>query len=459
MTPRRYLLVGLGAIYLVAAVFAIRWQLREDTWDAAVEPYVAFVEQERGLRFSRPVDVRWADISAELEADFAAERERSPAEDSTEGEDPYLLAYALLGLIDPTSTGTLSETVEDTAVEQAGAFYDPTIEEIVLPIGEDAAGLGFTIVHELTHALQHQNGMLDWTLESPDSASTRTTLIEGDAERIALAWFDQLSSSERERFLSAVGYEEDSVEVDPGNSFFETSFAASYALGLPMVQVIVEVGGQKEIDRLLRADDIGTSERLIDVLSESPTSTVDAFGTVELPPDRDVAHGDIGAVTWFQALAPRVGTEQALDALVGYDDDAFVIIEGVDVTCGRFHLAFDSREDAVSFADTAREVAAGVAGSSVEQVSAAVDWEMCSPMGDPFAQRFGTIMPLVVAHEMTLLHLRNGVEPAVARCAGLGQAGSIPADQPLERFVGWDVVEDTAVDYLDACETAVFSPR
>jgi len=165
------------------------------------------------------------------------------------------------------------------------------------------------------------------------------------------------------------------------------------------VQALFEVGGQAEIDRLLRADDIGTSERLIDVLSSSPTSAVDAYGVAQLPDGARSADGDIGAITWFQALAPSVGTQAAIEALVGYDDDAFVMVEGVDRRCGRFQLIFDTPQDAQSFAEVGREVISEADSSALQQVSTEVEWEICSPIGDPSEQRLGTIMPLVVAHE------------------------------------------------------------
>ena len=94
-------------------------------WDPVLEPYIAFIEAERGLTFDHPVDVRWADIAQEI------------------------------------------------ADQQAAASRDTSV----------------TIVHELTHALQHQNGLLEFFPESPDSASARLAIIEGDAERIAMAWY------------------------------------------------------------------------------------------------------------------------------------------------------------------------------------------------------------------------------------------------------------------------------
>lgn len=453
---RRFLLIGLLSVYAVAAVFGIRHQLKEPSWDPVLEPFVAFVEAERGLSFSDPVHLRWADISAELADEF--ERDRESASDEEEA-DPFVAAYELLGLIEVDQANSVSESAEDTATSQAGAFYDPRLETIVLPLGEDLDALGFTIVHELTHALQHQNGMLDWHLESADSASTRTTLIEGDAERVAGAWFDQLDPVERERFLTAAGRDVELSQFDdPGNTFFETSFNASYALGLPAVQAIIEAGGQKEIDRLLRSKSAGTSERLLDVLTDTPASSLDANEVIRLPENATSSDGDIGAVIWFQALAPQVGSGDAFDALVGYDDDAFVIFEHPDGRCGRFVLTFDSADDASEFSQIVGMVRSFVEPERISSGDLMVELTLCDPIGRPIDQRFGTIMPLVVANEMALTHLRAGVSVEGARCASLAQAATVPATDPLSSFAGWDEIDREAPAFLERCGSAVFSP-
>ncbi len=456
-THRRFLLIGLASIYAIAAVLAIQHQQREPSWDPALQPYVDFVEDERGLTFERPVEVRWADISAELAADFARER----ADESSDGSiDPFQEVYVLLGLLDVDPSVSFAESVDDTATSQAGAFYDPTLQTIVLPLGADPEALGFTIVHELTHAVQHQNGMLNWHQESPDSASTRTTLVEGDAERVAVAWFDQLDQVSRESFLDAIGHDGDLGEFeDVGNTFLETAFNASYALGLPAVQALIEAGGQDEIDRLLRTKTAGTSELVFDVLSDSPTSMFDARELIELPEGRSEPDGDIGVVVWFQALVPHLGTADTLDALIGYDDDAFVMYDSDDGRCANVLLTFDSPADTGEFVRLVAPIRAIDGLEIAAGTNRGAEFSVCTPIGDPNDQRFGTIMPIVVANEMALAHLQAGVASETARCAALAQAATIPADRPLSGFVGWDEVDRDAPTFLEQCGSAVFSPR
>ena len=454
---RRLLFLGLAVIYVIAAVLAIQHQLQGPSWDPALEPYVAFVESERGLSFHRPVDVRWADISSELADDFAAEREAAPTDLSP---DPFQEAYGLLGLVDVDPSVSFAESVQDTATAQAGAFYDPVVKTIVLPAEVDPHALGFTIVHELVHALQHQHGMLGGRAESADAARTRTALIEGDAERVAVAWFDQLDAAARDSYFEAIDSRDTFEEFDDrANTFLETSFSASYVLGLPAVQAIVESGGQDEIDRLLRSKTPGSSERLIDVLSPSPFSEADASGLMRLPGGVEAVDGDLGAVVWFQALAPQIGTRAAIDSLVGYDDDAFVMFDEGNQRCARFLVTFDSADDAEQFATQVEPVTASAQGELRTVSPKSIEMTTCAPLGNPDDQRFGTIMPLVVANEVTLMHLRSGARPEAARCAALAQATSIPADEPLSSFVGWGRVEELAPPFLEECQPAVFSPR
>ncbi len=417
----------------------------EKSWDPALEPYVAFVEAERGLEFSEPVDVRWADISAELEA----ERPATPA--NSEQVDPWTEAYRLLGLVDPNPDVTLDQELNDTLSENAGAFYEPWSETIVLPEGSSDIELSVTIVHELTHALQHQNGMLGGSgiFETDDDMAARTTLIEGDAERIALAWYWAQPEAFQNDYLDAIGYDPDATFDDPGDSFFATSFYASYEIGTPLVESIVATQGVEKVNELLRAKNLGTTDRLVDVLGDQQFSTFDAIEDMTVPESSDGAVGDLGALTWFQALAPIVGTEAAFDALIGYDDDAFAIVDVSGRTCARFSIFFETESEGAEFIGVLDE--ASVKGDhSLVNNEAMLD--LCEPIGNPADQRFGTIMPLIVAHEAAVAHLANGETVEVARCAAIAQASTIPADQSLDDFVGWETVTGQIAEFLPGCK-------
>lgn len=434
-------IAGLIVVFVIVTLAVAAAVAREPSWDPALVEYVAFVEAERGLVFDHPVDVRWADISAELNEAFA--EERASADEPSE-DDPYSAAFVLLGLTSPLDDVGLAERVDQAAVENAGAFYEPWSKTIVLPVDEPVDVLGYTIVHELTHALQDQHGMLEWHEDSPDGAAARLALTEGDADRIAAAWFDRLPTAERDRIFAAAGYDPNAAFEDPDNNFLATTFHVSYAIGMPMVESLVEREGVAELNRLLRSDDAGTTERLIDVLGNTNTSTTPAADAL----DRGATDGDLGALTWFRALAPTIGTGAALDALVGYDDDVFLIDTTTDTPCGVFAVTFDSASDAQEFAE---HVDVLDSNTSVDVDAELVSMEICTPIGDPRDQRFGTIAPIVVLNEMTLLHLRNGVGAERARCAAHAQASTIPADRPMASFIGWEAVSLAAPEFLERC--------
>ena len=423
-----------------------------DEWDETLEPYIDFIEAERGLEFDHPVNVRFTDISAEIAEDFAAARELEE-QFVVQGDellaDPYGDAFTLLGLVDFDPELDSQETTEASIIENAGAFFDPVDQEIVLPDDESLIALQVTIVHELTHALQEQNGMLDFYDETADSSQARLALIEGDAERIAEAWVAQLSELEREEYFDAVGFGSQEPFEEPGNSYLDATFFVSYSVGVPLVLSIIETDGVEELNRLLRSPDVGSTERFVDLLGASDVQSVDASAEFEPPPGRQESDGDLGALGWFAALAPTLGTEGAFDALVGYDDDAFAIYENeAGVVCGRFQVFFDDASEAVEFNSLAGDI--GIAGS-VDAGDSSVTADVCDPVGDAEEQRSAVVFPLIVANELILHHLLMGEEPEIARCAALAQAKTQPVNQSLNDFGGFDALFVAAEPFANAC--------
>ena len=451
------LVVNVGVIAAIA-LFAVSISMvvtkladstqAEAEWDPVLEPYVGFVERERGLTFDRPVRVRFADIAAEVAEGLRLKRE-SESQIPSEVHDPYGEAYRLLGLVALEIEQDSRAATNESIAANAGAFYDSLFEEIVLPEGASQTAMQVTIVHELVHALQDQNGMLEFPPDTHDGSQARLALVEGDAERIALAWLSQLSPADRDAYLDAVSADFDQEFEDVGNNFLEVTFFASYGLGVPLVETIIAIDGEAELNRLLTAEDVGSSERFVDVLGASNESSVDALSEIELPESRSEADGDLGAMTWFAALAPQAGTDLAFDALIGYDDDAFATFEShAGVTCGRFELFFDTGADAVEFGEVA--TVAGLDGD-VDSDRRSVMINICEPVGDPDDQRFSVLFPLVVVNELALHHLNSGLDEQLARCAALAQAATMPIDRALEDFLGYDELFAESLPFVSAC--------
>ncbi len=439
---QRLVLVALATLLAVTVLGVLRGSFNR-SWDPVLEPYVAYVEAERGLSFTKPVDVRWADIAAEV-------RGNAPEETLDAADDPWAQTYALLGLVDPNPEVSNEESLTETLSENAGAFYDRPTETIVLPEGANEIELSVTIVHELTHALQDQNGMLGGSkaFESPDDFASRRVLIEGDAERIAVAWYWDQPEAFRDQYLEAIGADPDARPEDPGDNFLFATFLSSYEIGLPMVETIIETEGQAGLDELLRSKNTGTTERLIDPFGDVRQPEVDAIAEMTLPDGADGVIGDLGPLTLFQALAPTIGTAETFDALIGYDNDAFAMFERDGTTCARLSIFFESRSEGTEFIDILN--AADVPGDRA-LASTEVIFDVCEPIGSPEFQRVGTIVPIVVVQEAARDHVNDGVPLEKARCAAIAQASTIPADQPATEFVGRAQLSEQRAQFLADC--------
>ncbi len=416
-----------------------RWLLRPQ-WDEDMLGYVAFVEDARGLEFDHPVDIEWVPVEERLNADFGHHHEPTAF-------DPTLEAYALLGLVDaPGDEKSHRELADDTAAALAAGYYDPEDQTIYIDEDYSQDTLGLLIVHELVHALQDQHGMLDYYVETQDASATRTALIEGDAERIADAYFNQLPLAEKELYWAEWDAQ---VWEDTPNTFMESSFGAAYAIGTPMVYTLLETDGEAELDRLLRSSFIGSSERLVDPLSPQVTPQVNGFFQyLDHAEGTGGSDGDIGPLNWFRALAPLVGTGDAFTAIQGYDDDAFGIYEDGGAICGTFVLWFDTAADASEFID--------VVGATKLEVSAttedtAVRADACEPIGDPRVQRFATMLPIVMSTNLAAAHVADGHSPAVARCAATAQASELDVLVPATESPEWDEQMAMSGAYLEAC--------
>ncbi len=434
------ILVVLGGIGLAGR------QLLGQHWDPLLEPYVEFVEAERGLEFIDTVPLEWVDVQAEFQAHTRTAADSVP--DDADLFDPTLEMYILLGLVDAPDTISLTaeEIRLDTVGELAAGYYATGEATIFVDERLRDREIGPLLVHELVHALQHQHGMLRDFGGSPDAVVTRTALIEGDARRIENRWLDQMSDVELAAYR---GDDEGGGWSDPSGSFFESSFGLSYWLGAPMVESLIQRDGQQSVDDLLRSTDPGTSERMIDVLGGSPTSVYNGrFGFGEyVESSHDGVDGDVGAINLFRAFAPLMSTEEALDAILGYDNDAFVVTADESGVCATLLVWFDSPEHTAEFIGvaSAHGISARRANGSSEDGPARLD--LCEPIGDPADQRFGTLAPVVMAANLTLHHLVSDRDPSMARCAALAQVREMPANRPLE------LVPDVA-DYV--AESAAF---
>ncbi|NRA57629.1 MAG: hypothetical protein HRU13_05875 [Phycisphaerales bacterium] len=291
--------------------------------------------------------------------------------------------YKAFGLV-PMDSDVIGDMIS-LVVSQAGGFYDPEAEHIILPddleefmgqmVGEMAAGApGFMeqlmrniLTHEFTHALQDQhhdlNGMLDVTLDDDDVRMAITALVEGDATLIGTG-----------AMMSPEGDLSGLLEQDPAAmgammgagggmmgaeamsmpEILKETLLFPYVHGYVLVTTMVQRDGFESVDAAFADPPLSTEQILhIDKYlgdeRDDPTAiTLAEVNLTELGWST-VSENTLGE---FQIRVLLGNSPDAILAAEGWDGDRFRVWEHED---GRLGLAWmsvwDSDADARQFAD------------------------------------------------------------------------------------------------------------
>ena len=122
-----------------------------------------------------------------------------------------------------------------------------------------------TLVHELTHAWQDQQGYLDKLDDLEDGqAYSLQALAEGDATRVENAYVDSLSNSELDDYDRQTAQQGEDVDLDGVPDVLVASFGSMYAVGEPFVDILDQQGGNAEVDAAL-ADPPESEADLLDI--------------------------------------------------------------------------------------------------------------------------------------------------------------------------------------------------
>jgi hypothetical protein len=188
------------------------------------------------------------------------------------------------------------------------AFYEPAAERIVVRIDDpgdtgDAdeidVGLEVTLVHELTHVLQHQH-LPDLFPEDETTGGesfAMTGLVEGDAMRIELDYVDSLDRDEQAEYdeITADQFEDRQEAVADVPASMVAFFEAPYLLGDPFV-TLLDAMGDVAVDEAF-AEPPSSDEQLIDPFRYLDADQPDLLDPPEVEGDV-VDDGDFGAVGW-----------------------------------------------------------------------------------------------------------------------------------------------------------------
>lgn len=458
-------LVALLLALLAVGAIAVGATVGAPGWDPRLAPFAEFVEEERGLPFLRPVPIGDTDL-ADYEAPLVRQVFGPPV------RVPELSqAFRLLGVVDFDPAERAAAESDDVAAvtTPAAAMYVQQPERILLLNDVPIEGSQLAIVHSLTHALLDQHGLLSFAdlgnnsvldpsdptrtrrlLDESDPARLRDALIDGDATRIENAFYEQMTAEERLAYHEASGTSLEGVR-------HPLVASDRFTIGAPFVELLVATEGVERLNQLqsLRGD--GSSDLFVDVLGDLGQS-VDALSQMDLPQSRqqlEEPDGEVGAFGWFLTLSPLVGVDQAFDAVIGYDDDAYAIFSNPNVrrtstlrTCGRFDVFFDDADEASEFA--AVVAVAGIDGQ-LRAERRSVTMDICDSLGDPESQTAAGVFPLIVANELAVHHLQSGESVETARCAAIAQARTVPIDVDLSSFTGYAPYSSASEPFISAC--------
>jgi hypothetical protein len=310
-------------------------------WDPQVAPIAAKVAQLRGLSFDHPVPVRYLDAAAFKKRVGVDPTKLTPAaKRRIEDLKGTLRAF---GLVD--ANADLAKSFD--TVNQAGvlAFYDPDAEEIVIrgrgPLDIERKA---TLAHELTHVLQDQHfdlQKLRGAASASDTASSGalTALIEGDAERIKLAYLKTLPAADRHAYDAAQAKAGDSADQAEAGAaqVVQLDLESPYIFGPDVLKVLAAHGGNGAVNAALERP-APTDEIFLNPAAalKDPSSVEVPVPTLPKGAHRVGQPDELGAFDLYTVLASRLDRQVALDAadtwagdrIVTYKEQGRVCVKG-----------------------------------------------------------------------------------------------------------------------------------
>ena len=364
-------MLAICGVAVVGMLVAVAVVLRSDDghpgeWDERVAPLVSYVEAERGLPFEHPVEIEF------LTEDEYSEQSRIDETTLTDMDremfEEQSAVLEALGLV-PSGTDLL-DTSNEMMDSGTLAFYDPTTETVTVRGTEMTPALEVTLVHELVHVAQDQAFDLEAPLPDETAASYEAfrAMVEGDASRIETAYVLTLDADEQDAYWDESMGQMDDAEEGLGEvpGAYQALFAAPYALGQPLVELIAEEGGNEAVDDAF-SEPPTSSEHLFHPLSYFDGDAPQEVDTPEVPAgaDRFGEASELGAITLFVMLSERIDALSALDATDGWGGDMSVSFHDGDRTCVRADLVGDTANDSIQiFAALQDWAAAGPAGAA-----------------------------------------------------------------------------------------------
>jgi len=440
-SPLRLALVVLAAVVplalaVVLAVVLVQDLTKDDPrpsypakWDARIEPFAKAVEEERGLLFAHPVEVRFLE---DAEFEESVTNDRSDLDDQRAQVERATGLMRAVGLL--TGDVDLFQVFNDATGSGALAFYSYDAQSITIRGTKLTRAAQPTLVHELTHALQDQYfkiGERQAELrEERDAGAVNTTadvldaVIEGDAQRIATAYIEGLPAAERKAVDKAAAAQNDAAgeALKDIPEVVVTMISSPYVLGEALVQAVASKGTNRSVDTLL-TDPPQHDAVLLDPFSviADETDAIEVAVPVVRDGEEQFESGEFGALTWYFVLAERMPVTDALAAADAWGGDAAVYFERDGTSCVRSALRGDS-DAGTKRLERALErwIAADPdAPASVEESDGTLTFESCDPGTTTEIGKDASEDALTLVMSRTYLGigiLKGGVTETAASC-------------------------------------------
>jgi hypothetical protein len=302
--------------------------------DGLVRELQGFVEDARGLRFKREVDVRLLESAA-----FRQRVLDDVAEDAEELEDAEDVLIAL-GLLD--ADVDLEVAVNDLIGGGVAGFYDPETDELVVRGAEPTPFVRQVLIHELTHALQDQHFELHRpALEDRDDEASLafTGLVEGDATVVEQRFVASLPADERRAAQAEEARQAGALDPDIPGVLYEI-FGFPYIVGPQFVQRILRAGGPARLNAAFTSPPT-TTEHLLHpnrfLAGEAPRPVTAPKADGEI-----IDEGVIGEMGFELIFGVVFDAETARSAAAGWGGDRYVAWRQGSRTCVRTSVVMDT---------------------------------------------------------------------------------------------------------------------
>lgn len=254
-------------------------------WEPHLKSLEASLERARGLKFKRPVQVRYCSQREAVEY-LQGDYERSK---KVEVEKRRELFFRHLGLLKPQEKWM--EATQALYAEQVRGLYDPLNRTLLVVVDLleapridkmmssvlDQFNIDLSdllLVHELCHALQDQNFNLKDSLLAAQGNLDRelalSAAVEGDATQAMFDYLAQAMGLESQIFTNYLTSSSQLLEAGLANYpqleksplIVRSLVVMPYFEGWRYTQTLRQLGGQKEVDRSLQAYPLSTEQIL-----------------------------------------------------------------------------------------------------------------------------------------------------------------------------------------------------